>query len=108
MDNPQDAVAVLYAVNQDTDCQKVIDFIDAFVVFLHLLVDAVKALGTALDFTFDPTITAQMAQFVHGFLDHGFPFVPFDLDLLHKLIVMLRLHVAERQIFQFPFDGIDS
>ena len=107
MDDAQDPVAVLHRIHQHPDGQEIVDFVDGLMVPLHLLVDAVEALGTALDLAVDAGFLTQLPEFVHGFLDHGFPFVPLDLDLFHQFIVMLGFHVPESQIFQFPFDGVD-
>lgn len=107
MDDSQHPVAVLHRIHQHPDCQQVIYFVDGLVVPLHLFVDAVEAFGPALDLAVDAGFLAQLPEFVHGLLDHGFPFVALHLHLFHQFIVMLGFHVSEGQILQFPFDGVD-
>ena len=104
VDDAQDAIAVLDVVDDDADGEKVIDLAQVAVIFLHLLINAVKMLGPAVDFAMDMGFVEGFLEDVDGFVDDFFADVALLLHLVDEVIVFIRFEIAEGQIFQFPFD----
>ena len=108
MYNAQSAIAVGNAVYQHANGEQIVNLAQFFMVTLHFFVNAVKILRTSLNFAFNMLLVQMFLNFRHSVVNHGFPFAAFYFNLFHKVIVNLRLHITEGQIFKFPFNCVNA
>ena len=96
--NAQRTIAVLNCIDQNTNSQQIINLTQLLVVTQHLFVNAIKVFGAALDFTANPRLLHCILQRGHSIINHGLALAALNLNLLHQIIVNIRLHIAEGQI----------
>ena len=61
-------------------------------------------LGPAVDLKRNARFAQGLFQDINRFIDNFFTYLPFLLHLVDKVIVLVRFHITERQVFQFPFN----
>jgi len=104
VDGPQGAVALLDAVHDDPDSQKIVDLVDGAPGSLHLAVDAVEVLGAPLDPGIDPQVQELLADGLHR-LDGGLLAAGLVLqDLGLQVGVLVGQGVAEREVLQLALE----
>ena len=95
MNDTEHAVAVLDGGDEHTHGGEVIDLVDAFVVALHLAVDAVKMLRTSLDVRRNTGSFKLLMNLCYGIDNELLPFLPLVFDLLHEGIVRLGFEITQ-------------
>ena len=108
VDDAEHTVAVLDRIDEHAHGGEVIDLTDVLVVAFHLFVDAVKMLRTAADLRLDAGLLELCLDLLDGIIDERLALLPLLLDALDEVIVLLRLEVAQAEIFKFPLDIGDA
>ena len=108
MNHTQCRIAVLHCLHNDTHSEEIIDLIQRLMLVLHLLVDTEKMLYTAIDFRIDPRIFNMFTDFIHNTLDIFFTDALTDSDLIHQIIIDIRLQILQRQVIQFDLQFADT
>ena len=62
---------------------------------LHLLINTEKMLYTAIDFGFDAGILNMFTDFIHNTLDIFFTDALTNSDLIHQIIIDIRLQILQ-------------
>ena len=104
VDHSQRSIAFLERIDQDPYRRQIVNLTELFMISLHFAENAVKVLRPAVDLRLDADFLQLFPQNHDRFLDDGFPLLPLLPDLVHQFVILLRFQIAERQIFQFPFD----
>ena len=104
MDNAQYPVAVTHGFHQYADSRQIIDFADILFVAQHFLVNAVKMLGTPLDFRLDARLADFLLNLLNSRINKRLPFLTLLLDILDQIIVFFRFQIAQAEVLQFPLD----
>ena len=93
MDHAQGRVAVLHRIHDDPDREQVVDLIQRLVLVLHLLIDAEKMLDPAVQPGLDAGILHMLGNLFHDLADVSLPFASADGDLIHQVVIDLRLQI---------------
>ncbi len=93
MDDAQGSVTVPYAVHDDAHREEIVYLIQGLVLVLHFLIDAEEMLHPAVDLRLDAGIADMLADLVHNALDILFPHALALGNLVHKIVVDLRLQI---------------
>ena len=91
----QDAITILYRIDDDADGIEVIDLAQVAVVLFHFFINAVEMLGPAVDFELDVGIFQGLTQDFNGFIDDFFADVAFLLHLVDEIVIFIRFEIAE-------------
>ncbi len=70
--------------------------------------NAIEILRATLDLAANARLLHGLLERRHSLVNHRLTLTPLDLYLLHEIVIDLRLHVAERQILQLPFNRINA
>ena len=104
MDHTQRRVAVLYRVHDDPHGEQVVHLVQRLVLVHHLLIYTEEMLHPAVDLRLDVCILHMLCNFRHDLLDEllalGLPLV----QVLHQLIVDIRLPVFKREVIELRLD----
>ena len=104
MDNAQYPVAVTHGFHQYADSRQIIDFADILFVAQHFLVNAVKMLGTPLDFRLDARLADFLLNLLNSRINKRLPFLALLLDVLDQIIIFFRFQITQAEVFKFPLD----
>ncbi len=104
MRNPQDAIAVLYRIDQDTDRLQIINLFKILVLHIHFFINAVKILRAPFNFAVNVELLQLFLQCPDDFPDIGFPFPAFGSHLVHQIIVAPGINISQRNILKLPLD----
>ena len=108
VDDAKRRITVLYRIHDDANRKKIVNLIQRLVVIHHLLVNAEEVLHTPVNSRIDPGL-------LHGFCHVGCDL--FDvllalhlalIDLLHKILIHLRLQISKREVIQLYLDLADA
>ena len=91
-------------IDQDAHRANIVEFAEIHMLALHLVDDAVDVFGAAGHFGGD----ARLAQYLLQLRDHIGDILlaihPALIQQLRDFLVQLRLQIAHRKVFQFPFE----
>ena len=82
----------------------VVDFIERHLLFLHLVVDAIGTLDTCFYLILKSRRIEFLAHRSHKFFYNLFTLFVRLINILHYLLVGLRMFITECQILKFLFD----
>ena len=108
MDHAQHRIAVLDGIHDDPYGKQVIDLIQRLILVYHLPVNTEKVLDPAVHGGFDPRLLDMRLHLVHNRLYISFPNALSGIDLIHQIIVSLRLQIFQGQIIQLHLDLTDA
>ena len=104
MDHTQRRIAVLYRIYDDLHGKQVVHLVQRLVLVHHFLIYTEEMLHPAIDLRLDVSILHMLCNFRHDLLDEllalGLPLV----QVLHQLIVDVRLPVFKGEIVEFRLD----
>ena len=106
VDRSQDRVALANAVDKDTDPDQVIDVVEVATAHDHLLIHRVVVLRTAGDRGLNAArfqLGFDIADYFCQVLVAGRCPLP---NQTHDLLIHLRIQRGERQVLEFPLDGV--
>jgi hypothetical protein len=106
--NAEGLVALALAVDQDAECDDVIDFVVLELLLDHLLADRVGALGAAGDLGFDACGLQALGQDRGDLFDVAFALQPLERKLLAHLFVGRRLQGAETGFLELALEPVDA
>ena len=93
MDDTQGRIAVPHRVHDDAHREEVVYLIQGLVLVLHFLIDAEKMLDPAVYLGFDACVADVLADLVHDALDIFLPHVPAHGNLIHQVVIDIRLQI---------------
>ena len=105
MQHTKRRITVIDRINDDTNCDQIIDFIDAAIDSLHLAVDAVQMLRAAADGSMDACVRHLFDDALHGVVQNLFAVGALLLKLAFDIGVFVRHEILERKILELAFDG---
>ena len=108
VDRSQDRVALANAVDKDADPDQVIDVVEVATAHDHLLIHRVVVLRTAGDGGLNAArlqLGFDIADYFRQVLVAGRCALP---DQAHDLLIHLRIQRGERQVLEFPLDGVHA
>ena len=95
-------------IKNDTYCKEVIDAVEATLLFLHLLPDAVNALGTALHVVFEPCSVKFLCNRTNKPLYIGITALLCGIQVVLNHVVGIMLKVFQREVLQFTLQLVQS
>ncbi len=108
MQHTEGAVAVALRVHQNAQADQIVDLEEVAAAHHHFLVDRVVVLRTAVHRGLD----AGLGQVVLHLVDHLTQVVLTQRrtsgNHAHDLVIDLRVQGGEREIFEFPLDGVHA
>jgi len=91
MNIAQGLIAFFDRINDNPECNDVIDLIDGQILVHHLFVDAVEVLGPAFDGCLNPDFFQFSGDQICNFQDKLFAFIPPMCSLGLDFFVYIRL-----------------
>ncbi|RMR10054.1 hypothetical protein ALP92_103717 [Pseudomonas syringae pv. primulae] len=104
----QRGVAVTHFRDQHAQCTHVVDLAERQALALHFAPDGIDVLGTAADVRRHAGGLQLVVELGHDVADEALTIEPALVQQLGDLLVLIGLQVAERQVFQLPFDMADA
>ncbi|KPZ18253.1 Uncharacterized protein ALO56_05246 [Pseudomonas viridiflava] len=104
----QRGVAVAHFGNEYTHRTHVVDLTERQTLALHFAPDGIDVFGTAADIGSDAGGQQFVFQLGHDVADEPLAVQTTLMQQLGDLLVLVRLKVAERQVFQLPLDVPDT
>ena len=108
MNDAERGIAVLDRVDDDPDRKEIIDLVERLALIHHLLVDAEEVLHASVHLGLDAGLLHLPRDFLCDLCHILLPLALPLADLLHQIVVDIRLEIFERQIIQFHLDAADS
>ena len=108
VDDSQRRVTVLQGVHNNPHREQIIDLIQGLALILHLLIDAEKVFDTAVHLGLYSGVCNVLADLVHNPLNILFPGAFAHCNLIHQVIVDLRLQIFQGEIVQFGLYPADA
>ncbi|MNS73022.1 hypothetical protein D3C72_1064490 [compost metagenome] len=108
MHNPQRGIAVLQAFDHHAYRAHVKQLVKRQRLLLHLAPDAVNVFWTAVDVRLDAFIDHRITQRGDEIVNKLFAIDAAFVQQLGDAFVLVRMQVAEAEIFQFPFELPDT
>ena len=99
-------VPVLFAVDDEPDCEYVEDALERHILLLHLLVDGQCCLGADLQFVFDAFVTEFLLQRFDELGHELLPVALCALELVGDGPVLLRLSISEIDVLHLALDVV--
>ncbi len=104
----QNRITVTHCRDYHPRCENIINLIYVFLLRLHFAVDAVKMLRTAFNIRLNTHLKNTIAQLCDNFHQVFFPVSATLCNITHQFIVGVRIQISETEIFQFPFNFINT
>ena len=104
MDNAQGGITVTDGIDDDPDCEQIVDLVQGLALVMHLFVNAEVMLDTAVDPGLDAGSLYMLAYVGHDLGDVLFTFGPASGHLIDQVEVNIGMEIFEGQIVQFHLD----
>ena len=105
MDITQHGIDIAWSIQDTADGNQIIDFIKAFLFILHLAVDRVDMLWSAINFSMQMAFPCIGLNLVDNLFDQFFSLATFFLHHMRNLVEFCLIQITERQIFKLPLDA---
>ena len=105
MNDAENRIAVFYGIHQHADRGEIENLVQLFVLVVHLTVDAVKMLRTALHLIVNVQCIQSFGQLPDDFIYILFALLFSLVDLLCQFFVKIRMKLLQSDILQFEFYG---
>ncbi|RMQ54470.1 hypothetical protein ALQ01_05585 [Pseudomonas savastanoi pv. glycinea] len=106
--NAQRGIAIAHFRDQYTQRAHVIDLAECQAFALHFAPDGIDMFGSATDVSRHAGGLQFVVELGHDVADEALAVQPALVQQLGDLLVLIRLQVAERQVFQLPLDMPDT
>ena len=108
MDHTQRRVTVFHRVHDDPHCEQVINLINRLILVDHLPVNAEEMLDSSIHLCLYSRVLHVMLHLVDNRVHVFLPLTLLQIDLLHQIVIDLRLEIFQRQIIQLYLDLGDT
>ncbi|RMO84044.1 hypothetical protein ALQ33_05543 [Pseudomonas syringae pv. philadelphi] len=108
MHDAQRGVAIAHFRDQHAQRTHVVDLAKRQALALHFAPDGIDVFGSAADVSGHAGGLQLVVELRHDLADETLAIQPALVQQLGDLLVLVRLQVAERQVFQLPFDVADA
>ena len=105
MDVAQHGIDITWSIQDTADGNQVIDFIKALLLILHLAVDRVDMLWSAINFSMQMAFPCIGLNLVDNLFDQLFSLATLFLHHVRNLVEFCLIQITERQIFKLPLDA---
>ena len=95
MNDSQGRITVLHRIHNDPHRKKVIDLVDGLILIFHFFVDTEKVLHPPVNLGLNAGIYNMHPHLVHNPLNVSFPLTFARGDLIHQIIISLRLRIFQ-------------
>ncbi len=108
MHDAQRGVAIAHFRDQHAQRTHVVDLTERQTFALHFAPDGIDVFGSAADVSGDAGGLQFVVELRHDLADETLAIQPALVQQFGDLLVLVRLQVAERQVFQLPLDVADA
>src|SRR5579862_3563071 len=96
-------IVCIFGIEDDTNCEEIINFIERFAAFDHLVEDAEQMLRTALDLERNLRFAESLFNGLNKLLDVRLALFTFGFELVGNFFVFFGMEIFEREILHLPF-----
>ncbi len=104
MDLAKHSIAIFHCADDYSEPQQVEDLSKGLVFSFHLIVDTVKMLGPPLYIRFNAASPQGFIECHHDSIKITFALAALLGHHVYQTVILRRIKVAKREIFQFPFN----
>ena len=108
MHNSKCRITIFDIIYKNTNGKQIINLIQGLILVHHLLIDTEKMLCSSRDIRLYASLINVSANLIHKSLNIFIPHALSKSNLLHQIIISLRIEIFHGKVFQLDLDLADT